>query len=133
MRKTIAPSDVIEIHVLLDTISDSVTAARRGLRLLRRTYATTSAGLLTLERALSSVRAATEESLALLSYTQASVGDPSPDPARKLVPIYTTSSGILVDEAEAAWCPLAGSPDRCVWPACGVDGGGCPLADRHPH
>jgi hypothetical protein len=77
------PTDLLDALALLDQVTDDLRTTRLGLRLLRRSWRTSSAGLLTAVRASSSLAAATAECSALLSFMATSGLDASQDQAMR--------------------------------------------------
>lgn len=73
------PIDVLDVLELADRITDDLRTMRIGLRSLRMTWRTTSAGLYVAERAASSLAVRTAECSALLSYMATSDSELSPE------------------------------------------------------
>jgi hypothetical protein len=69
------PTDVLAAMVLLDEITQDLKTVRVGLKLLRRSWATSSAGLQTAALAAYSASLRTGEFSALLSYMVGSGGE----------------------------------------------------------
>jgi hypothetical protein len=64
---TTNPTDVLLVEALIDDINRDLKTLRAGIKCLRKSWHTSSAGLLTAARAASSLRVRTGECSALLS------------------------------------------------------------------
>jgi hypothetical protein len=73
------PTDVLDVLVLTDEITSDLRTMRIGLKSLRMTWRTTSAGLYVAAVAASSLAARTAECSALLHYMVTSASELSPE------------------------------------------------------
>jgi len=80
------PTDVLQALVLMDDITAELKICRAGLKSLRRSWGTSSAGLLTAARAASSAVVLMEEFSALLSFMGGNVGVDTPEQRRMPLP-----------------------------------------------
>ena len=82
-KYTVSPTDVLDTEVLIDHIQEQLKRLRHGVKSLRSSYNTSSAGLSTAAAAAYSLEALTAECSALLRYMATNASEPSPAQLKK--------------------------------------------------